>query len=256
MSSDAASPAIDVAGVSKTYPAARGVLAVLERVSFRVEPGEFLALLGPSGGGKSTLLNLIAGLEAPDAGTVRVHGAPPGPEPRIAYMQQKDLLLPWRTVWENVLLAPELHSRAERQRAEIQARQLLAAFHLERFADALPAQLSGGMRQRAALIRTLLCGQDILLLDEPFGALDAITRGRLQRHLLRVWREFGQTVVLVTHDVEEALLLSTRMILLTASPGSVMAEIPVTVPHPERPGSAELARMKAEILAQLEGPDG
>jgi ABC-type nitrate/sulfonate/bicarbonate transport system ATPase subunit len=171
-------------------------------------------------------------------------------------MQQKDLLLPWRTVWDNVLLAPELRSRVERRAAESQARHLLDVFHLERFAQALPAQLSGGMRQRAALIRTLLCGQEILLLDEPFGALDAITRGRLQRYLHQVWREFGKTIVLVTHDVEEALLLSTRIILLTAAPGRVLAEIPVTMPHEERLGAAELARMKADILGRLEGPNG
>ncbi len=256
MSFPALGPAIEVTGLSKTYRGPSGAVPVLERISFRAEPGEFVALLGPSGGGKSTLLNLIAGLEAPDAGSVRIHGRPPGPEPMSAYMQQKDLLLPWRSVWDNVLLAPELRSRRDRQQAEAQARRLLELFHLERFAHALPAQLSGGMRQRAALIRTLLCGQDILLLDEPFGALDAITRGRLQAYLLRVWKEFGKTVVLVTHDVEEALLLSSRIVLLTAAPGRVMAELPLTMPHAERLRSPELAVLKADILSRLEGPDG
>ncbi|HEX7926388.1 MAG TPA: ATP-binding cassette domain-containing protein, partial [bacterium] len=127
-------------------------------------------------------------------------GEAPGAAPHIAYMQQKDLLLPWRTVWDNVLLAPELHSTEDRKGAEAQARHLLAMFHLERFADALPAQLSGGMRQRVALIRTLLCGRNILLLDEPFGALDALTRASMQRWLDGMWERFRWTALLVTHD--------------------------------------------------------
>ena len=249
-------PCIEVTGLAKSYPGAADSVPVLKDVAFRILPGEFVSLLGPSGGGKSTLLNLIAGLELPDEGRVQVEGERPGRDPRIAYMQQKDLLLPWRTVWDNILLAPELHSRAERNAAEHEARHLLAMFHLERFADALPAQLSGGMRQRVALIRTLLCGRDILLLDEPFGALDAITRGKLQRHLLQVWRDFRKTVVLVTHDVEEALLLSTRILLLTTAPGRVLADIPIPWPHEERLQSVALAAMKAEILGRLEGPNG
>jgi len=249
-------PCIEVAELAKSYVSRAEVLPVLKDVAFRIMPGEFVALLGPSGGGKSTLLNVIAGLEFPDEGSVRIEGTIPGREPHIAYMQQKDLLLPWRTVWDNVLLAPELHSRAERDASEAQARRLLAMFHLERFTHALPAQLSGGMRQRVALIRTLLCGRDILLLDEPFGALDAITRGKLQQHLLEVWRDFKKTVVLVTHDVEEALLLSTRILVLTAAPGRIMADIPVRLPHGERLRSQELAAMKADILSRLEGPNG
>lgn len=251
-----AQPSIEVDALGKSYLTGRAVIPVLKDVEFRIQPGEFVAILGPSGGGKSTLLNLIAGLDAPDDGEVWVEGEAPGTAPHIAYMQQKDLLLPWRTVWDNVLLAPELRSAEDRKSAETQARHLLAMFHLERFASALPAQLSGGMRQRVALIRTLLCGRNILLLDEPFGALDAMTRGKLQRHLLQVWREFQKTIVLVTHDVEEALLLSTRILLLTAAPGRVMADIPVDMPHEGRERSAEIAAMKASILAQLEGPNG
>jgi ABC-type nitrate/sulfonate/bicarbonate transport system ATPase subunit len=225
-------------------------------VGFHILPGEFVSLLGPSGGGKSTLLNLVAGLEAPDQGTVLVEGEAPGAGPHVGYMQQKDLLLPWRTVWDNVLLAPELHSPAERRAVEQQAWDLLTVFHLERFADTLPAYLSGGMRQRAALVRTLLCGRNILLLDEPFGALDAITRRNLQQYLLQVWRDLGKTVVLVTHDVEEALLLSTRILMLSAAPGRVVADVPVRWPHEERARSPELSAMKDDILNQLEGPNG
>jgi ABC-type nitrate/sulfonate/bicarbonate transport system ATPase subunit len=248
--------AIEVAGVSKSYVGGTAALPVLWDITLRVAPGEFVALLGPSGAGKSTLLNVIAGIESSDRGSIRVNGAALAGDPRSAYMQQKDLLLPWRTVWDNILLAPELRSKTDRQQAEHHARELLSAFHLDKFAQALPGTLSGGMRQRVALIRTLLCGRDILLLDEPFGALDAITRGRLQRHLLRVWRDYHKTVVLVTHDVEEALLLATRIVLLSASPGRVMAEIPLTEPHATRPESAALLAMKSDILKRLEGPDG
>jgi ABC-type nitrate/sulfonate/bicarbonate transport system ATPase subunit len=170
-------------------------------------------------------------------------------------MQQRDLLLPWRTVWDNVLLAPELHSRAERMRREPEAKVLLEAFRLDRFAHALPAQLSGGMRQRVALMRTLLCHQDILLLDEPFGALDAITRGALQAHLLQVWRDFGKTVLLVTHDVDEALRLATRVLLFSAAPGRVLEEIPITTSHRERSDSPEILALKRRILARLEVHD-
>jgi ABC-type nitrate/sulfonate/bicarbonate transport system ATPase subunit len=229
---------------------------VLERVSFGIARGEFVSLLGPSGGGKSTLLNLLAGLESPDAGTVFIQRDGTGVRPSIAYMQQKDLLLPWRTLWENILLGPELRSAAQKRRLEPTARDLLREFRLEGFARAYPAQLSGGMRQRAALLRTLLCEQPILLLDEPFGALDAITRGKLQRMLLRVWREFDKTVLLVTHDVEEAVLLSHRILLLSGRPGRVVGEFPVPLPHAVRRESPETLRLRTHILAALEGGNG
>jgi len=247
--------AIEVRSLRKSFAGAQGRYQVLDGVALSIAAGEFVSLLGPSGGGKSTLLNILAGLDEPDAGSAHVLGHPPGSHAPIAYMQQKDLLLPWRSLWDNILIGPELHSRAERRRLEASARDLLHEFGLERFADAWPAQLSGGMRQRAALLRTLLCEQPILLLDEPFGALDAITRGRLQQMLLRVWREFGKTVLLVTHDVEEALLLSHRVIVLSGMPGHVLAEYPVPLPHEARAESPELLRMRGRILRSLEGPD-
>lgn len=227
---------------------------MLEDVSFAVAPGEFVALLGPSGSGKSTLLNILAGLERPGRGTVRIGGSAAG-HPLIAYMQQKDLLLPWRTLWDNVLLAPEIRSAAERARATDKAREWLEAFHLFEFRHAYPAQLSGGMRQRAALIRTLLCEREILLLDEPFGAVDALTRRRLQRHLLRVWETLDKTVILVTHDVEEAILLATRIVLLSSRPGRIVESIDVLPPHSVRPQSAETFRLKNRILETLEQSD-
>jgi len=262
-----AQAAIEVRALRKSFEGAAGPYLALDGVALSIARGEFVSLLGPSGGGKSTLLNLLAGLDTPDAGSARVTAphpapaadapgaaAPPRGRPPIAYMQQKDLLLPWRSLWDNILIGPELRSPAERRRLEPTARALLAEFHLERFAASYPATLSGGMRQRAALLRTLLCEQPILLLDEPFGALDAITRGRLQQMLLRVWREFDKTVLLVTHDVEEAVLLSQRVIVLSAMPGRVLAEFDVPIPYEARAESPETLRLRRQILATLEGP--
>ena len=244
-------PALRADGLSKSYAAASGRLAVLDDVRLEIPRGGFLALLGPSGSGKSTLLNLLAGLEAPDRGFVEIAGVAPGAARPIAYMQQKDLLLPWRTVWDNILLGPELRGAAERARLEPAAREWLRAFRLESFRDTFPAQLSGGMRQRAALIRTLLCEQPILLLDEPFGAVDAMTRLRLQGHLLAGWEALGKTVVLVTHDVEEALSLATRIVLMSGQPGRIVEEIEVPLPHRVRAQSPELVRLKVRILERL-----
>lgn len=248
-----AESAIEALSLFKSFQGAQGRYLVLDNVSLTITRGEFVSMLGPSGGGKSTLLNVLAGLEQPDEGTVRIEGRAPGWYPSIAYMQQKDLLLPWRTLWDNVLLAPELKSRAEKRRAADTARKLVHEFKLEGFLRTYPAQLSGGMRQRAALIRTLLCDQDILLLDEPFGALDAITRGRLQALLLRVWRAYGKTVLLVTHDVDEAVLLSDRVVVLSAMPGRVLGEFAIPIPQHARAASPETLRLKARILETLGG---
>lgn len=243
--------AIEVRGLHKSFLGNRGAYAVLEGVSFALRQGELVSVVGPSGGGKSTLLNILAGLERPDAGQVLVAGYPPVSGRDCAYMQQKDLLLPWRSLWDNLLLAPELNSAAARREAEPQARAMLREFGLEGFQHHYPAQLSGGMRQRAALIRTLLCRREIWLLDEPFGALDAITRRRLQHLLLRAWREFGITVVLVTHDVEEAVLLSQRVVVLSGRPGRVLREVPVTLAHEQREHAPESLALKASILEWL-----
>lgn len=248
--------AFRVEKLSKDFESGAGRYAVLRDVSLAVTEGEFLCVLGPSGSGKSTLLNVMAGLEAPDAGWVHVHGQPPGGRPPVAYMQQKDLLLPWRTLWQNILLGPELASREVRQQQEPRARELLGSFQLQGFANAYPAQLSGGMRQRAALIRTLLCGRRYLLLDEPFGALDALTRTRLQQLLLGVWRELGLTIVLVTHDVEEALRLATRIVLLSSRPGRISGEYALPWPHDQRRVAGEVLELKERILAMLlDAPD-
>lgn len=247
--------AIRVEGLSKDFDSGEGRYPVLRDVTLSIPQGGFVCVLGPSGSGKSTLLNVMAGLEAPDAGRLLIEGHPPRTRPPIAYMQQKDLLLPWRTLWDNILLAPELRSREEKQRQAARAGELVKSFHLEGFTRAYPAQLSGGMRQRVSLIRTLLCEQDLLLLDEPFGALDALTRNRLQTILLEVWRSLNKTIVLVTHDVEEALLLATRIVLLSSRPGRITSEFEVDIPHEERRASATIFELKAHILAMLESGD-
>jgi NitT/TauT family transport system ATP-binding protein len=251
-----------VEGVTKRVIAGGAPLAVLDGLTLSIGDGEFVSLLGPSGVGKSTVLNLVAGLDVPDAGSVTVAGADTRrTPPPIAYMQQKDLLLPWRRVWDNVLLGPELRSSAERERVAGAARRLLAEFGLEGFAQAWPAELSGGMRQRVALIRTLLCERPVLLLDEPFGALDAITRGRLQGYLARAWREFRKTTLLVTHDVDEALRLSTRIVLLGGPPARIAEDLTLPAANGSDAGAASGSgwadedarlRLRAHILHKLD----
>jgi len=231
-----------------------GKVTALRDVSLRLSPGEFVTLVGPSGSGKSTLLNVLAGLEVPDQG-----GVDWGEQEKsvsVAYMQQKDLLLPWRTVLDNVLLGPEFDGPDAKRAAEPEARALLKRFHLDRFLQAYPAELSGGMRQRTALARTLMAGGELLLLDEPFGALDAITRLRLHEHLLEVWQDLRRTVLLVTHDVEEAVLLSTRVIVLSGRPGSIVAEVPIPIPHAQRRSSVEVLKLKNNILDLLRQHNG
>jgi NitT/TauT family transport system ATP-binding protein len=231
----AAAPArIRVSDVSHRY----GELEVLRGVSLAVEAGERVALVGPSGCGKSTLLGLIAGLERPAAGTVE---APPA-----ALMPQKDLLLPWRTALDNAGIALE-NAGTPRRRARERARAMFARFGLERFAGARTWELSGGMRQRVAFVRTLLADTPVLLLDEPFGALDAITRGELQDWLCEALREEPRTTLLVTHDVEEALVVCDRVLVLSARPGTVVLDAAGGYPR----DSSELPAARARVLGAL-----
>ena len=260
MNGVSAAYAIEVRGLFQSFdsPGNRGSepTPVLEDISLSLPPGAFVTLVGPSGGGKSTLLNILAGIEPIMKGEVNIEGRPPRAGSSSAYMQQNDLLLPWRTLWDNVLLAPELRSRREYREKQQLAARLLVEFGLDGFQRHYPAQLSGGMRQRAALIRTLLCDRPVLLLDEPFGALDAITRRRLQRLLLSIWRDYKKTVLLVTHDVDEALFLSERVVVLSGTPGRLLHEFPVPLPNVQRAGSPEILDMKMSILARLENGDG
>jgi ABC-type nitrate/sulfonate/bicarbonate transport system ATPase subunit len=225
--------AIAVRGLSKGFSAKGKTVEALAGVTLDAAPLEVLGIVGPSGCGKSTLLELIAGLAEPDGGTVEVAGeAAAGPRlERCALMPQRDLLLPWRSARDNAGLALEL---AGKRRAEARARvePLFERFGLAGFADATPDELSGGMRQRVAFLRTLLAGKPVLLLDEPFGLLDSITRADMQEWLAGTLAAEPRTVVLVSHDVEEALFLCDRVVVMSARPGSVRTQIEVELPRP------------------------
>ncbi|HIQ05909.1 MAG TPA: ABC transporter ATP-binding protein [Anaerolineae bacterium] len=244
-------------GVRKAYRVDGHIVHALDGVSLHAAPGEFVTIIGPSGCGKSTLFNLICGLEEPDEGEIRFDGRVVSRRiGQVGYMPQRDLLLPWRSVLDNVILGPEL-ARVPREHARQRARALLPLFGLEGFADAYPTTLSGGMRQRAALLRTFLCERDILLLDEPFGALDALTRAEMQAWLLRVWQAQAgrQTILFVTHDVEEAVFLSDRVYVLTPRPARVRTVLTIDLPRPRdrhMVTSLEFTRLKERLLSALE----
>ncbi|CAN5560307.1 ABC transporter ATP-binding protein [soil metagenome] len=228
--------------------------AAIRDVSLTVGEGEFVALLGPSGCGKSTLLNAIAGLVAPDSGEIRLNGELTGERRgRLAYMPQRDALLPWRTVLENATLAAEV-AGSGRGEARERARELLPRFGLEGFGDHPPATLSGGMRQRAAFLRTVLSNRQVMLLDEPFGALDALTRRSMQEWLLDLWNGLGRTILMVTHDVEEALLLADTVAVMTARPGTIKHLEIVDLPRPRAAdmiAASTFIRQKTGLLSIL-----
>ena len=246
--------AIRVSALSKTlYPDGRA-LPVLDGVDFRAGRGEFVSIIGPSGCGKSTLLNIIAGLDSPTSGEVALNGvAGAGRLGAVGYMQQKDLLMPWRDVLGNAVLGLEIQGVPKRE-AVARAREHLARFGLEGFERAYPLELSGGMRQRAAFLRTALAGHGAFLLDEPFGALDALNRSRIHRWLTGVWESMNKTIVLVTHDVDEAITLADRVCVMTARPGSVKMVRRVELPRPRAADvatSPEFVRLKADLLAAI-----
>ncbi|MDE2769365.1 MAG: ABC transporter ATP-binding protein [Chloroflexota bacterium] len=247
-------PVLRLSGVSKTYASNGGhSLRALREVSMEVGRGEFVSLVGPSGCGKSTLLGLIAGLEAPTDGAIEIAAETDGSPGRVAYMPQRDLLLPWRSLLDNATLGAEVGG-GDRAVARRRAQSLLPSFGLEGFADALPHTLSGGMRQRAALLRTVLLDREILLLDEPFGALDALTRAALQEWLLDVWERLKAAVLFVTHDVEEALWLSDRVYVMSRRPGSIQLDLAVDLPRPrtrDMRGTAGFAALKQRLLDAL-----
>ena len=225
-------PKIRLTSISKSFPIDGQPIRVLSSVDLVVGRGEFVTIIGPSGCGKSTLLNIIAGLEDADEGSIDLGDISPNQRlGNVGYMQQKDLLLPWRTVLDNAILGLELHGTPRREARE-KARGFVEVFGLKGFEDQYPFRLSGGMRQRAAFLRTMLLDQELVLLDEPFGALDALTRAQMQRWLLELWESMGKTILLITHDVDEAILLSDRIYVLTARPGRVKASLEVDIPRP------------------------
>ncbi|MCZ8261181.1 MAG: ABC transporter ATP-binding protein [Beijerinckiaceae bacterium] len=246
---------ISLRSVSKVYGGAREVVA-LDQVDFDVAEGEFVALLGPSGCGKSTLLNLVAGFETLTDGTLTFDNAPvtrPGPDRGVVF--QEASLLPWLSVWENVVFGPKVQKLA-RSDYEPRAREILRVVGLEAFHEALPVQLSGGMRQRVGIARALVMEPRALLMDEPFGALDAQTRLSMQALLLDVWQTLKTTVLFVTHDIDEAILLADRICVMTARPGRITRTIPITLNRPRSIDdltSAEFNRFKAMIMAEMRG---
>lgn len=247
-----ATPIVELRHVSKMFYSDRKTIQALEDVSFNIMPGEFVTLIGPSGCGKSTLFNLVVGLLEPDMGEIYLNGELCRERTgRVGYMPQRDLLLPWRSVLDNAIIPLELRGVPLMQ-ARARAREMLPFFDLEDFADSYPSALSGGMRQRAALLRTILSDRHILLLDEPFGALDALTRRELQDWLLDLWRRFKQTVLFITHDVEEALYLGDRVIVLSVRPGRVIKSVDVLLPRPRRRGMIGLPQFGRQITALLE----
>jgi ABC-type nitrate/sulfonate/bicarbonate transport system ATPase subunit len=230
--------------VSKVFRDGSQPLHALDNVSLAALPGEFVTIIGPSGSGKSTLFNLITGLTSPDSGEIEIacetangKRASRGRVGQVGYMPQRDLLLPWRTVLNNVILGPEIDGRSKRE-ARQKARELLPLFGLDGFEHVYPETLSGGMRQRAALLRTFLTGRDVLLLDEPFGALDALTRRELQRWLLDVWRASKQSCS--SHDVEEAVFLADRVLVFSPRPGRITQELRANLPRPRQSLSLSL----------------
>ena len=247
-------PLLELRAVSKTF----GTTGALRGLSLQAAEGEFVTVVGPSGCGKSTLFNIVAGLEEPDeGGLIRFKGRGCHAAEllgRVSFMPQRDLLLPWRTVVDNAILAQEIEG-TKRPVARAQARAMLPEFGLAGFGDQYPHQLSGGMRQRVALMRTFLFERELMLLDEPFGALDALTRAVMQRWLLEIWQRHRRTVLFITHDVDEAIFLGDRVLAMTARPGSVKLACTVDLPRPRHPAlvtSPEFIALKRQVLDAIE----
>jgi NitT/TauT family transport system ATP-binding protein len=256
---------IDLSGVGMTYEAASGPVEALAGISLSVEAGEFVSLVGPSGCGKSTLLRIVAGLRPATRGTITVgERKVSAPIPDIGMVFQAPVLLKWRSILQNVLLPAELAGH-EPRRYWARAQELLEMAGLHGFADKLPRELSGGMQQRAALCRALLLDPPLLLMDEPFGALDAMTRDDMALELLRIWgerdlaREQRKTVLFVTHSIGEAVFLSDRVVVMTPRPGRIAVDLAIDLPRPrtvELRASETFGRLSLEIFRALTGRVG
>ncbi|ACG75019.1 ABC transporter-related protein [Anaeromyxobacter sp. K] len=243
----AADAAVRIRGVRKVFTTGGREVKALDGIDLDIAEGEFVCLLGPSGCGKSTLLNAIAGFSPPTAGTIVAGGRPvtaPGPDRAMVF--QEYALFPWMTVEKNVAFGLEMKGAS---RAQIRERvdALLAKLNLRDFRDRFPKDLSGGMRQRVAIARVLAIDSPMLLMDEPFGALDALTRRNLQDELLRIWAELRKTIVFVTHGIEESIYLADRVVVMTYRPGTVKRDLRITLPRPRDPASPEFNDVKREI---------
>ena len=254
-----AEPKIRVEGVTKSFAQNGRTLSVLEDVDFYAGDGELVGIIGPSGCGKSTLLNIIAGLDQPNTGAIYLNARRADRRlGKVGYMQQKDLLLPWRNVIDNAVLGLELQG-VPRRVARFRAMELMEQFGLKGFEREYPFALSGGMRQRASFLRTVLADQDVFLLDEPFSALDALNRAQIQVWLLGLWESLRKTIVLVTHDVEEAIFLSDRVYVMTARPGRIKLVERVDLPRPrtlDMVTEPSFVALKAKLLASIRQEDG
>ncbi|MDM0006180.1 ABC transporter ATP-binding protein [Variovorax sp. J22G73] len=255
---DTAPPMLELVNVWKRFGEAQAQTVAVSGVNLRIAKSEFVTLVGPSGCGKSTLFNMIAGLLPPDDdGSLLFGGAPQRDGQllgKVSFMPQRDLLFPWRTVLDNAILALEVEG-TPRKEARERARAMLPEFGLAGFANHYPHQLSGGMRQRVALMRTFLFERDLMLLDEPFGALDALTRTRMQHWLLELWAKHRRTVLFITHDIDEAILLGDKVLVMTARPGTVKSETVIDLPRPRDPSvvlTPEFIGLKQRLLAEIE----
>jgi len=245
-------PHIEVHDVSLVYDTPTGRVPGVQAANFEMEASEFLCLVGPSGCGKSTLLNIIAGFLTPTRGEIRIDGAPVkghGMDRGVVF-QDFAQLFPWRTALGNVTFGLEMKGVPKEEREQIALKQLQLV-KLEKFAQSYPHHLSGGMQQRVAIARALAYNPSVLLMDEPFAALDALTRDDMQRLLAEVWRETRKTVIYVTHNVAEAVYLADRVIVMTPHPGTVKAEVPIRLPRPRDPLSVEFLGYQKQLLAQL-----
>lgn len=248
-------PYIEIRNVDKTFPVEEGELRAIDSVSLDIERGQFVSLVGPSGCGKSSLLRILAGLSRATAGVARIDGSEVrSPRDDVGIVFQRPVLLPWRRVIDNVLLPVDVARESRRTHAE-QAAALLQLTGLAGFEQRYPAQLSGGMQQRVAICRALIRRPSILLMDEPFGALDAITREEMGVELLRIWREVGATVLFITHSIPEALFLSDRVAVMSQRPGRVLEIVEVDLPRPRSLrllGEPEFGRLSAHVRTLVE----
>ena len=250
MTDGATESIVELRGVSRSFRATRnGAVRALDTVDLAVESGEFVCLIGPTGCGKTTLLNMIAGLLSPDTGSVDVRGGQ-GPRGNVPCVFQHYTLFPWRSILRNVAFGPEMRGTPRGERAEA-ARALLERVGLAGFERALPHELSGGMRQRAAIAQALAAGSGLLLMDEPFGAVDDATRRDLQDMLVDIWRERGMTILFVTHNIDEALYLANRVVVFSPRPGRIVGEIPVDLARPRDCLSSEFTDLFVRVREML-----
>jgi NitT/TauT family transport system ATP-binding protein len=249
----AEAPILDIAGVNKRFAVPGGEIEALRGASLAIAPGEFICLIGASGCGKSTLLRIIGGFETASDGAVLMAGKPvAGPGPDRGMVFQDYGLFPWLTVRQNIGFGPAARGLPRKQVTEV-AEHFVQMVGLARFADAFPHQLSGGMKQRVSIARVLANDARVVLMDEPFGALDAMTRERLQQELLELWERTGLTVIFVTHAIEEAILLADRVVVMSPGPGRIVEDHHVTLPRPRDVAAADFNAVRRELSAKLHG---